>query len=360
MIKISTYNDSTLKKLNIVHVDMDAFYASVEEQDNLRLKGNPVIVGGLNNHGIVTTANYEARKYGIHSAMPIFMARKRCPHGIFIPPRMERYREVSREVFNILYEFTDLIEQVSVDEAYLDISKIDIPPLVLVETIKEKVLESTGLTMSVGISYNKFLAKLASDWNKPNGLMVITEDMVPDILLPLSVKSVHGIGLKSANKLNSIGIYTIEDLLLVSEEFLIDLFGKAGNEIYYRIRGIDFREININRERKSLGTERTFDATTDKNLLTKYIERFSKDISHDLKNKRIQGKTIILKIKDENFRIKTRSKTINNYTYSQKEIYEVGISLLDEIKIKTPIRLIGLTISNLLTSEMEQLSLFND
>lgn len=360
MIKISSFKDSIQKKLSIIHVDMDAFYASVEERDNPKLKNHPVIVGGRSNHGIVTTANYEARKYGVHSAMPIFIAKRKCPHGTFVPPRMERYREVSREVFNILYEFTDIIEQISVDEAYLDISNINIPSLELVEIMKAKVKNSTGLTMSVGISYNKFLAKLASDWNKPNGIKIITEDMIPTILLPLSVKSVHGIGPKSAKKLNSIGIYTIEDLLGVSEEFLFELFGKAGKEIYYRIRGIDDREINTNRERKSLGTERTFDETIDKELLIKYLEKFSKEISNDLKDKKINGKTITLKIKDEDFQTKTRSKTINSYTDSEKEIFEIGISLLDEVKINKPIRLIGLTVSNLMTSNLEQLSLFDD
>ncbi|WP_353096573.1 DNA polymerase IV [Tissierella praeacuta] len=347
-------------KLNIIHVDMDAFYASVEEQDNPKLKGLPLIVGGLSNHGIVTTANYEARKYGIHSAMPIFMAKKRCPKGHFIPPRMKRYREVSKEVFSILYDFTDLIEQVSIDEAYLDISKINMEPMEIVLKMKEKVMLTTGLTMSIGISYNKFLAKLASDWNKPNGIKIITEDMVPDILLPLHVRKVHGIGPKSAKKLNDIGIYTIEDLLELSEDFLIELFGKAGMEIYSRIRGIDYRKIDTTRERKSLGVERTFEESTDdRETLTKYIEKFSEELSYDLKKKEIQGRTIILKIKDENFTVQTRSKTLNEYINDYSQIFNIAMELLDEIEIDCKIRLIGITSSNLMTSELEQLSLFD-
>lgn len=347
-------------KLNIIHVDMDAFYASVEERDNPKIKGLPVIVGGLSNHGIVTTANYEARKYGIHSAMPIFMAKKKCPKGCYIRPRMKRYQEVSKEVFSILYEFTDLIEQVSIDEAYLDISKIDMEPVVVVRKMKEKVMLSTGLTMSVGISYNKFLAKLASDWNKPNGIKIITEDMVPDILLPLPVRKVHGVGPKSAKKLNGIGVYTIEDLLGLSEEFLIELFGKAGMEIYNRIRGIDYRKINTTRERKSLGVERTFEeATNDREVLIKYIERFSEELSNDLKNRGIHGRTITLKIKDENFAVQTRSKTLNEYINEFSQIFDISLELLDEIEIHNKIRLIGITASNLMTSELEQLSLFD-
>ncbi len=348
------------KNLNIIHVDMDAFYASVEEQDNPDIQGLPVIVGGLSNHGIVTTANYEARKYGIHSAMPIFIAKKRCPKGCYIYPRMKRYQEVSQQIFEILCEFTDLIEKVSIDEAYLDISKSKIEPVELVMKIKEKVALSTGLTMSVGISYNKFLAKLASDWNKPSGIKIITEDMIPYILLPLPVRKVHGIGPKSAKKLNGIGVYTIEDLLGLSEEFLMGMFGKSGVEIHNRIRGIDYRRVNTNRERKSLGVERTFDeATKDKDVLIKYLERFSEELSYDLKSRKIHGRTIILKIKDENFTIQTRSKTQNEYINDFTQIFNITMELLDEIEINNKIRLIGITASNLMDSELEQLSLFD-
>lgn len=347
-------------KLNIIHVDMDAFYASVEEQDNPKIKGLPVIVGGLSNHGIVTTANYEARKYGIHSAMPIFMAKKKCPKGCYILPRMKRYQEVSKQVFSILYDFTDLVEQVSIDEAYLDISTLNMEPLELVMKIKEEVLKSTGLTMSVGISYNKFLAKLASDWNKPNGIKIITEDMVPEILLLLPVRKVHGIGPKSAKRLNGIGVYNIEDLLRLSEEFLIEMFGKAGMEIFSRIRGIDNRKINTTRERKSLGVERTFEeATNNREVLVKYIDRFSEELSHDLKSRGIHGRTITLKIKDESFTVQTRSKTLNEYINDLPQIFDISLELLEEIEINNKIRLIGITASNLMTSELEQLSLFD-
>ena len=180
----------------------------------------------------------------------------------FLPVRMKRYMEVSRKIFSIFYQFTDLVEPVSIDEAYLDISKLEVKPVDLAKDLKKKVLEATGLTLSIGISYNKFLAKLASDWNKPNGMKIITEDMIPEILLPLDIKKVHGIGPKTAQRLNNIGIYTIGDLMELEEEFLVDLFGKLGREIYYRIRGKDNRPVDTKRERKSLGTETTLSEDT--------------------------------------------------------------------------------------------------
>ncbi len=349
-----------MEQLNIIHVDMDAFYAAVEEQDNPELIGKPVIVGGRSDQGVVTTANYQARKFGVHSAMPIFMARQRCPGGIYVPVRMERYQEVSRRVFKTLHSFTDLIEKISVDEAYLDISQINMEPMEVVKEIKEKVLKETGLTMSVGISYNKFLAKLASDWNKPDGVKIITSNMLPKILLPLPVKVVHGIGPKSAKKLNNIGVYKIEDLLRLSEEFLVELFGKSGRETYNRIRGIDHRKINTSRERKSLGIERTFDERTNNiEILKKYLKSFSSQLALELKEKNIHTKTIIVKVKDDQFITQTRSKTLCNHISSKKEIFEIGESLLDDIEINGNIRLLGITAANLISLDLEQLSFFD-
>ncbi|WFA08928.1 DNA polymerase IV [Tissierella sp. Yu-01] len=349
-----------MENLSIIHIDMDAFYASVEEHDNPKLKGHPVIVGGKSRHGIVTTANYEARRYGIHSAMPIFMARELCPSGIFIQPRMERYREVSNIVMDILYDVTDVIEQLSIDEAYLDISDIKQDPLYIAKTIKSEVFKQTGLTLSVGISYNKFLAKLASDWNKPNGIKIITSDMVPEILFPLPVKSVYGIGKKSAKKLNDIGIFTVDDLIRLSEEFLIELFGKSGGEIFDRIRGIDHRKVDTSRERKSIGSETTFNGVTnDMEILKSYLREFAYEIAQAMKDKGVQGRTITVKIKDENFVQHTKSKTINSYISSADEIYIIAGNLLSEINLEKNLRLIGLTISNLISLDLEQLSLFD-
>ncbi len=352
---------NNLNDLKIFHIDMDAFYASVEEVDNPSIRNYPVIVGGKSDSGIVTTANYKARKYGIHSAMPIFLAKQKCPHGIYLPTRKDRYSEASKEVFEVLYSFTDLVEPVSIDEAYMDISSISEDPLVLARKIKDKVYEETKLTMSIGISYNKFLAKLASDWQKPNGITIIDKTMLPEILLPLKVEKIHGIGPKSANRLNSIGIYTVKDLYSLDEEFLEDMFGKAGREIYKRIRGVDNREININRERKSLGTERTLkESTLDLGLLKVYLKEFAKEISDGLNRKGLFGRTITVKVKDKDFKVTTRSKTLINDTASFDTIYYTAIMLFNELNIKKEIRLIGLTISNLTEYQLKQLSIFNN
>lgn len=347
-------------RLDILHIDMDAFYASVEERDNPKLKGKPLIVGGNSNHGIVTTANYEARKYGIHSAMPIFMAKQMCPKGIFVPTRINRYRDVSKEVFIVLNEFTKILEPVSIDEAYLDLSHIEGEKTDTCLRIKNKVFEKTGLTLSMGLSYNKFLAKLASDWNKPDGIKIISSDMVPEILLPLSIKKIHGIGKKTAKKLNDIGVYKVKDLIDLSESFLVELLGKHGSEIFLRIRGIDNRKLETERERKSLGTETTFEvASRDKDDLRKYLYDFSLEIEAELKEKNIQGRTITLKIKDEDFLSKTRSRTLDCDINKWEDIFKLSSLLLDELKINKKIRLIGLTISNLSSLNKIQLCLFN-
>lgn len=346
--------------LDFLHLDMDAFFASVEEVDNPSLRGKPVIVGGRSQRGIVTTCNYEARKYGIHSAMPIFMARERCPHGIYLPGRMNRYQEISRKVFSILGEITPRIEPLSIDEAYMDISGIEMKPEELANMIKERVMEETGLTLSVGVSYNKFLAKLASDWNKPNGFMKITKDMMPQILFPLSVGKVYGIGAKSRKKLEDIGIYTIEDLYGLSEDFLVDFFGKWGKEIYDRIRGIDPREIETTRERKSIGVERTFRPTRDKKLLDKFLMDYAKELEDDLIKRNLHGRTLTVKIKDEDFESHTKSRTYHRYISDKDEIYELSRTLFDEMEWDKSLRLLGISLSNLMDKNLHQLSFLED
>ena len=241
-----------MEKRTIIHVDMDAFFASVEQMDNPKLKGKPIIVSGEGARSVVSTCSYEARKYGVHSAMPSFVAKQLCPIGVFLPVRHQRYSQVSREIFDILKSTTQIVEPVSIDEAYLDVSIIDIDPAIIVSQIKKKIRERYDLTLSAGVSYNKFLAKIASDWNKPDGLMIITEEMIPKILEPLPVKKVHGIGEKSIKRLNDIGIYTIKQLMRLTEEEIIYYFGKLGIEIYNRIRGIDNRQVSTEREIKQL------------------------------------------------------------------------------------------------------------
>ncbi|QGU94637.1 DNA polymerase IV [Clostridium bovifaecis] len=344
----------------IMHVDMDAFFASVEIIDNPKLKGKPVIVGGTSERGVVATCSYEARKYGVRSAMPIYIAKTKCPHGIFIPTRMSRYKEASSEIFKVFSKLTPYVEPISIDEAYLDITESQRAPLELAKYIKDEVRKNTGLTLSVGISFNKFLAKLASDWNKPNGLKVITQDMVPEILFPLSISKVHGLGNKSVKRLNDIGVFTVEELYKLPLEILTEFFGKYGVEIYGRIRGIDKRKVEISRQRKSTGRESTLKRDTDdKDELKKYIRNFCISISKELTNKSISGKTITLKIKTSSFENHTKSKTLPLYISKEEDIYKEACEILDSIELNEKIRLIGVSISSLKESKIEQMTLFD-
>lgn len=344
----------------ILHVDMDAFFASVEQLDNKNLRGKPVIVGGVSERGVVSTCSYEARKYGIHSAMPIFIARKLCPHGIYLRTRIYRYKEVSSEVFNILKDVTDIIEPLSIDEAYLDITNSRFNSgIEAANYIKSRVLKEIGLTISIGISYNKFLAKLASDWNKPNGIKIITKDMVPEILLPFPVSKIYGLGKKSAEKLNNMGIFLVKDLYDMPKEFYIEYLGKYGLEIYDRIRGIDNREVEAQRDRKSYGREKTLKIDTkEKEDLLEYLYDFSKEISNQLIIENLEGKTITVKYKTEDFQSHTRSKTLNFYTNNYKDIYKVCEEILNNEEIKENIRLIGVAVSSFKENTVEQLTLF--
>lgn len=343
--------------LNFLHIDLDAFYASVEELDNPKLKGKPMVVGGQSQRGIITTANYEARAYGLHSAMPIFKAVKLCPNVIVVPVRHNRYEEMSKEVFNILKNFSNRIEQMSIDEGCLDISHIEnINPLNLAQNIQNEVYKKTKLTVSIGISYNKFLAKMASDWNKPKGIKIITKEMIPNILLDLPINKIAGIGKKSEEKLHKLGIYKVKELMNLNREILEYHFGKLGLVIYDRIRGIDNREIETSRTRKSLGIERTFSNDIDniQDIRNKIMD-FSKDLSKDLQNRKIVGKTISIKIKFNDFKVITRSITLESHRNDFNEIYHNANFLLDNIKINKPIRLLGLTMSNLQNDNIKQL-----
>ncbi|MEG0773940.1 DNA polymerase IV [Clostridium sp.] len=343
----------------ILHVDMDAFFAAVEVMDNPSLRGKAVIVGGISERGVVATCSYEARKYGIRSAMPTYIAKAKCPHGIFIYPRHYRYEEVSMKVFNILYSITNKVEPVSIDEAYLDITDLKMDPKDIATKIKTNVRKSLGLTISVGVSYNKFLAKLASDWKKPDGLMVITKEMIPKILFPLSLSKVHGLGEKSVKKLNNIGIFTVEQLYNLPQEFFYEYFGKFGGEIYERIRGEDNREVITYRERKSIGRETTLIKNTEnKEELKEYLKEFANDIETNLEEKNISGKTITLKIKTASFESHTKSKTLGVYISSSEEIYREACKILDSIDLKEEIRLIGLSITSLSNNEIQQLTIF--
>lgn len=348
-------------KKTILHVDMDAFFASVEQLDNKEYRGKPVIVGGVSERGVVSTCSYEARKYGVHSAMPIFMAQKLCPHGIYVRTRFIRYKEISKKVFSILMNVTEKIEPVSIDEAYLDITDSRFSDgLEAANYIKFRVKKEVGLNISVGVSYNKFLAKLASDWNKPNGIKIIEETMIPEILFDLSISKVHGLGKKSVEKLNNIGIFNVKDLYEMPNEFYIDYLGKYGLEIYDRIRGIDLREVEVNRDRKSYGKERTLSTdTNNKEDLLEYIKDFLRDITSYLIDNNIEGKTVVLKYKTYDFRSYTRSKTLTYYTNKYEDLLNTTEELLNFEDISEEIRLIGVTITSFKENKIKQISLFD-
>jgi len=346
----------------IAHIDMDAFYASIEIRDNPDLKGKPVLVGGKSNRGIVTTCSYEARKYGIKSAMPVFIAKKKCPKCIIVNPDHDKYSKVSNKIFNLIAEnITKKIEKISIDEGYLDLTDHKFDYMIRIKLLKKLIKEEVGITFSVGISYNKFLAKLASDWNKPDGLKIIKKEDIPNILKPINISKVHGIGEKSKKILNNIGVYTVGDLLLLKREYMVEIFGKQGVEIYDRIRGIDLRKVDYRRKiSKSVGKEKTLTSDTkDMNKLKKYLNYFSKEICDSLDKKDLYFKTITLKYKTEDFETHTKSKTISAYSCSVKTLFDESCKLLYEINLDVKIRLIGLSVSNFINYNKKQLSFFD-
>lgn len=334
----------------ILHIDMDAFYASVEQRDNPELKGKPLAVGGSRHRGVVAAASYEARKYGVKSAMPSAIAYRKCPHIIFVKPRFEAYREASKQIREVFEEYTDLVEPLSLDEAYLDVTenKFDIEFAMDVATeIKQKIAAKTNLTASAGISYNKFLAKIASDYNKPDGFYVITPKMAEPFIEELPIEKFFGVGKVTAKKMHLKGIFKGADLKSKSEQQLNRWFGKSGRYYYNIVRGIDNRPVNPHRIRKSLGAERTyeFDINTQEAMIAN-VEHIA-----DILIKRIEkaggaGKSLTLKIKYGDFTQITRSKTLTENLTNQ-QIKSMGLALLDLIpNIEKGIRLIGLQTAN--------------
>lgn len=338
---------------------MDAFFASIEERDKPWLKTQPMVVAGRSNRGIITTANYEARKYGLHSAMPIFMAKKLCPQVKIVGVDKNKYIEVSRQIHKIFLDLTPYTEMVSLDEAYLDLYHIKEKPLVLANYLKKRIYQETKLTLSIGISYNKFLAKLASDWQKPNGITIISKDMVPDILMDLDIEKVHGLGKVSAEKLHKIGIYKVADLYKLSQDFLVDFLGNFGKDIYERIRGIDNRKVESNQNRKSIGTERTFpENIEDLEVLLKLLDDYAEEVHRALIKSKDLYKTISIKLKNKDFQSKTRSYTLSDYSQDLDQIKIKAKQLLKEAYKKDQYRLLGLSLSNLKGDEERQLSVF--
>jgi DNA polymerase-4 len=334
----------------ILHIDMDAFYASVEQRDNPELLGKPIAVGGNRERGVVAAASYEARKYGVKSAMASSIAFQKCPHLIFVKPRFEAYKEASKQIREVFDEYTHLVEPLSLDEAYLDVTEnnFDIEfAMDVAKEIKEKIKAKTGLTASAGISYNKFLAKIASDYNKPDGFYVITPSMADDFIEKLPIERFFGVGKVTAKKMHLKGIFRGKDLKKKTEIQLTRWFGKSGKYYYNIVRGVDNRIVNPNRIRKSLGAERTYeiDITTKEEMVIN-IELIADILIQRIKNSGGSGKSLTLKVKYSDFKQITRSKTLPEIL-TETQIKSIGINLLESIpNINKGIRLIGLQTAN--------------
>lgn len=335
----------------IIHIDMDAFYAAVEQRDYPELRGKPIAVGGSSGRGVVMTASYEARKFGVKSAMPTHIARERCPNLIFVKSHMDKYREASEQIREIFYTYTDLVEPLSLDEAYLDVTenKLNVPYASdIAKSIRQKIFEKTGLTASAGISYNKFIAKLASDFNKPDGQTVIRPDQAQEFLQKLPIEKFHGVGKVTAGKMREMGIVDGLTLKNAALDVLVDRFGKAGRYFYYVVRGEDNREVKPDRVRKSVGAEKTFGEnkrTIDdlKIELNAVIERLVKR----LEKVEREGFTLTLKLKTSDFKIVNRSITAVQPLSNPEYINKTAYGLLETIDLADlSYRLIGLKVSN--------------
>lgn len=352
------------KKQDIIHLDMDAFYPSVEILDNPELKGKPVIVGGTNARGVVSSASYEARKLGVHSAQPIITAEKLCPNGIYIRPRMSRYSEISKKIFEIFREFSPLVEPLSIDEAFLDVSgmtRLFGSPADMAVKIKETVKKRTGLTVSAGVAPSKLVAKIASDLEKPDGLTVVPHDGVLEFLRDLPIKKMWGVGKVTLKNLNFMGITTIGDITELKLDFLEKKFGKLGTHLYYMSRGMDFREVETTHAAKSMGREDTFaHDITSINKAREKLLALATQVARRLRANNLLGRTVTLKVKYDDFQSITRGQTIPVPTDDQQEIYRIAVELIKGTEIgKRPVRLLGIYLTNLgLIDDEQQIGLF--
>ena len=335
----------------ILHLDMDAFYASVEVLDDISLRGKPVIVGGGVKRGVVAAASYEARKFGVHSSIPMAKARRLCPHGVFLPVRMERYKEVSDRVFGIFRRYTPLVEPVSLDEAFLDITasvRLFGPPEEIARKIRAEVRAETGLTVSAGVASSKFVAKIASDMNKPDGLTVVPRGKEQEFLGPLRVGSLWGVGEATRSALAEMGVQTIGDLAGVPEEAVVRKLGKHGAHLHRLAHGIDDREVEPEREIKSMGREETFDEDLLEILaLRRELLDIATRTAARLRSHRLKGRTVTLKVKYSDFRLVTREVTFPHGIDDGGEIFRQALTLLEKTEAgKKPVRLLGIYLSN--------------
>ena len=336
----------------ILHVDMDAFFSSVEEKRHPELAGKPVVVGGEGDptkRGVVSTASYEAREFGIHSAMPLRTAYKLCPEAIFLPVDYEEYSRVSGEIKGLLKAFTPIIEDVGIDEAFLDISTIDRPSGEIAREIKKRIKDETGLTCSIGIAPNKLLAKMASDMQKPDGLTVIMEDDIQSRIWPLSVRKLWGVGPKTEAYLKEMGIQTVGDLASLSMDRMIEEFGQSyGSYLYEASRGIDESPLVTHWEPKSISRENTFQRDVDNwQVIAKTLAELAKEVVINMKEEGYQGRTVSLKIRFNDFKTYTRAKTLSRHTDSEEEIRKAAFDCLGRLELKKKVRLIGVRVSHL-------------
>lgn len=337
----------------IIHIDMDAFYASVEQMDNPDLKGKPIAVGGSENRGVVAAASYEARKFGVRSAISGVMAKKNCPDLIFVSPRFERYKEISKQIHKIFKDYTDLVEPLSLDEAYLDVTqnkKGNTSASLLAEEIRLRIFNEVGLTASAGISINKFVAKIASDYNKPNGQKTVNPDEVILFLENLPIRKFYGVGKVTTEKMYQLGIFTGLELKSKSVDFLEKHFGKSGVFYYNVVRGIHNSEVKPNRISKSVAAENTFETNLSSEVfMLEQLDKIATTLERRLKRSNVSGKTITLKIKYSDFTQQTRSKTLPYYISDKGLILESVKELLYQERMKDSVRLLGISMSNLNT-----------
>ncbi|HUH51521.1 MAG TPA: DNA polymerase IV [Flavobacterium sp.] len=337
-------------KRKIIHIDMDAFFASIEQRDHPQFRGKPLAVGYAGARGVVAAASYEARVFGVRSAMPSVTAVQKCPELLFAPPRFQAYKEVSLQIRSIFLEYTDLVEPLSLDEAFLDVTenhKNMTFAMDIAQEIKDKIQTKTNLTASAGVSFNKFLAKIASDYNKPNGMFVITPKRAASFVEGLEIERFFGIGKKTAERMHQMGIFSGYDLKQKSEDFLVEHFGKSGKSYYLNARAIDHREVNPNRTRKSLGTENTFyEDTNVLEVLEKELDILLDDLFRNSKKTNFKGKTLTLKVKYSDFQITSKSKTFADFIVDFELLHTESLELLHQIPREKKIRLLGLSIKN--------------
>ncbi|MFC1857881.1 DNA polymerase IV [Thermodesulfobacteriota bacterium] len=349
----------------ILHIDMDAFYASVEQLDNPSLKGQPVIVGGSSKRGVVVAASYEARKYGVHSAMPSYRAKQKCPGAIFLPPRMKRYKELSNKIMSLLKEFSPLVEPVSIDEAYMDITGCEKLHGNIEEIgflIKKKIKDAVRLTCSVGIAPNRFLAKIASDMDKPDGLYIIMPEEAMPFIETLPIHKVSGVGKKTLKKIHALGIKTLGDVKKYPEKTIMQYLGKFGHRLFELSECIDDTPVCPESAHKSVSAERTLPENTDDPMvLRKYLMNQADEVGRELRKLDVRARTITLKIKHADFKLVTRSTTIPLPTQSSEIIYKEAVKLLSDYNITQKVRLIGVGASGLLSGDVPvQMDLFKE